>query len=385
MKITATIYHYELKGHYREFIGTSKEEIEVQQISEWRKGFCLCDQSHESWFPQYTQNAKCHRVFLVNEKLEAIYYCDSDYYMELYSLEKNVEAIPMKRVLGGYYVVYEGKCHCLGTYPGQDRDTEYAYSIKIKDIILENGEILSDKERIKFLKVNSIKEYTELGENIILCEDTLYRLSDYSFISKISSSLKIEGKFRNGLIKAYETNYFCNLYVVVYRKEIIHYIKDQVFEEVAEILGVSLAASTKKKQKKIKKTSEKRINITDLEVVTRIKNYYYVLEPRINVTISNFTEPFIVSILPQVSEFSKIFKKGHQWVEVSIDDLKTSYDRLIREHYPVNNFITDIKYIKPIVFHEKKCNLYKFKCRPYGYINLNGKFELDFDINHIKW
>lgn len=42
MKISAEIRKYKWNGYYRHYIGTQTELIEVEQVSEWRKGLCLC-------------------------------------------------------------------------------------------------------------------------------------------------------------------------------------------------------------------------------------------------------------------------------------------------------------------------------------------------------
>ena len=57
------------------------------------------------------------------------------------------QLVQLERIFGGYYVVRSVYSHCIATYPGQDRDTLYSYSIYIKDVLDENGVSLSKEKK----------------------------------------------------------------------------------------------------------------------------------------------------------------------------------------------------------------------------------------------
>lgn len=60
------------------------------------------------------------------------------------------QLVQLERIFGGYYVVRSVYSHCIATYPGQDRDTLYSYSIYIKDVLDENGVSLSKERHYSF-------------------------------------------------------------------------------------------------------------------------------------------------------------------------------------------------------------------------------------------
>lgn len=170
MQITAEIRKYQWNGYYRDYLGTKNELIEVEQVTDWRRGLCLCKEETEgSWNQKTHRCLKSYRMFLVNSELKAIFYHNSDYYWELIDLE----SLPMERAFGGFYVIYEGKCQVLATYPGQDRETEYNYYQNICDIITEDGIILQEDEKKKFLRTHKIRSCRELWNGRVLLDNSL--------------------------------------------------------------------------------------------------------------------------------------------------------------------------------------------------------------------
>ncbi|MDE6042368.1 MAG: hypothetical protein K2G07_02335, partial [Muribaculaceae bacterium] len=114
-----TVFHDIYCGFTNEFVET--RQIEVKQISEWRKGLCICvgPAKQHGYHIAYIVNSFNKVIFSKNERDSGCCwkwgYC-------------------IERVFGGFYVAYEGRCNVL-TFPGKDRDTEYSYYKEVTNII----------------------------------------------------------------------------------------------------------------------------------------------------------------------------------------------------------------------------------------------------------
>ena len=62
------------------------------------------------------------------------------------------------------------------------------------------------------------------------------------------------------------------------------------------------------------------------------------------------------------------------------------YDELFEQLFNRPNFIQDIESIaEEIVLDGETYSMFRFECRPYGFITKDGKFDYDFDVNNIQW
>ena len=142
------------------------EKILATRISQFRNGLAI-----------YISSTWCNGDNLINA-----YLVDSDNKVIYFSQEldlKDYNSPNLTRAFGGFYVRYAPKYSCIRTFPGQDRDTEYAVYPKIKDIITEGGKVLSREELESFLMFHKILQCEEVQEGIIKCEGKLYSLQDY--------------------------------------------------------------------------------------------------------------------------------------------------------------------------------------------------------------
>lgn len=76
----------------------------------------------------------------------------------------------------------------------------------------------------------------------------------------------------------------------------------------------------------------------------------------------------------------------NEWWKIDEADSKPIFDKIFEQKCNRPNFIKEIKYIaKDILLDEEEYSLFRFECRPYGYINKDGKFEYNFDVDNIEW
>lgn len=382
MKITAEIRKYKWDGYYRHYLGTQREEFEVEQVTDWRCGLCLCKQEREgSWEYELGRNIKHYRMFLVNSNHEAIYYHDSDYYWE----KIDVDNLPMERVFGGFYVVYEGKSQVLRTYPGQDHDTDYNYYQQISTVITEDGRILKDDEKCKFLKKNKVHNCIELFDNRVLFENKLYSLDTYSFIKSLPKDIELVGKYKDGLIHAEIKYDYCNLIVLVKNKRIVRYFNENDFIDISHILGVDIYEKNSYDRKSQIVPPNTQPIICKTNYITSIKDYYYELNPRYNSSLDNFSNRHTINIVRQYKDYTGYYKEKGIWYKIDIEDLKQTFLDMLDKHSTVRNFITRISFFSSTHYNGKSAKLYRFECRPYGYIDTNGNLIYNFNPNKINW
>ena len=63
-----------------------------------------------------------------------------------------------------------------------------------------------------------------------------------------------------------------------------------------------------------------------------------------------------------------------------------AYEKLFEQHIKRPNFIQDVERIADeIVLEGETYSIFRFECRPYGFITKEGKFDYDFDVNNIQW
>lgn len=144
------------------------EEILATRISQFRNGIAI-----------YYYSFNCNAGYnLVNS-----YLVDSQKNVLYFSQEREF-GNNLIRAFGGFYVLYGVRESVRRTFPGQDRDTEYDLYPEIRDIITEDGKVLTREERETFLMYHKILPCEEIEDGVIKCEGKLYSLHTYLPIHK---------------------------------------------------------------------------------------------------------------------------------------------------------------------------------------------------------
>lgn len=382
MKITAEIEKYKWNGYYREYLGKETELIEVEQVSDWRKGLCICKEETKKWNSPENRYLTSYRMFLVNTDLIAIFYHNSDYFWELADLN----SLPIERFFGGFYIVYEGKSICLGTYPGQDRDTEYRYTQVICKVISDDGKVLDNAEKDLFLQTHTLQKGKELGDNRVLLDNSLYSLDDYSFIAKLPQGVELVGKYTEGKIKANVKKDFRDFYVLVQRRKIIKSFEAKVFTEAIAIVDPTFLKEDNRpfRKKPIPTETEDAVEIIP-EYVSIIDGYLYGFPDKYGASCTNIPKGWLDRVILYQGEFSGYFKERGKWYKVKHEEIYNMMKQMQEDKFPIPNFITEISFIKKVKYQSESAGLYLFKCRPYGYLNTLGELEYAFDPDNIIW
>ena len=354
----------------------------LQRVSDWRKGIAVARYYKASIKPSW-------KYYLIDQNYNYIFSKNS-------FEEDEIEGEQIERVFGGYYIVRDVKLDGCRTFPGKDRDTEYYYSTCIKDVIDENGRILTKDEKKTYLESNPIKQTTEYGNGIIQCGSSFYRLDNYQHLYDLHKEVEPLGVFKEGKCKVSVVSDYRDFVVLVKDKRIKHVFNAEDFTFISKLLGIDLETwgkeSLQSSRKPYYKSVRKPNDITSFkEIKPEIEIYIHNYE----IGVSSYSIDcggelyyddnygfYRTQLIPGTS----YYYVEDEWRKISEADSKPIFDKIFKKDCNRPNFIKDIKIIaRDILLDEEEYSLYKFECRPYGYLTKDGKFEYDFDVNNIKW
>ena len=352
-----------------------KIEVEGNIIGEWRKGLAIFKEKDYSYRSE-------SRYYLIDESHICVY-------------EANFEGSQIYRIIGGYYIVECQERYNFRTFPGKDRDTEYETRIVIRDVLDEAGRRLNDNDKKDFLKSNKIEKSFELGENIVFCNNSFYRLEDYSFLFRINKDINPIGVFHEGKLMVNVISDFRDFIVLVHQKKILHTIPLSVFQMVANVLDKNWdieKALSEAEEQIIKYEEEKLPSNTEYEdfvpkLQTYIDGYYYGFPREYQfIEICNFEKNELGEWSHIVIPSTAFFHVGNKWIRILDTYSKPIFEEAFRLNHNRPNFIRKIDLLKSkIKIGNIEYDAYRFQCRPYGHILIDGTFDYDFDIENIKW
>lgn len=346
----------------------------LYRISDWRKGLAVAMYSSTS----YTN------YFLVDKDYNIVFetFCSDESEIE------EEQWVQLERIFGGYYVVRSVYRHCIATYPGQDRDTLYSYSIYIKDVLDENGVSLSKEKKDIILFDLGAKEIIELGDDVILrkIDNSIYRLSSFEFVSKLSIIPTSVSIFENGKCKLYVKNDFRDYYVIVNNGDIVKSYPKELLDEILNLVDVKLGEEKNSfvypvdfnKAPSIECLINKYLFVID-SPVTSLCNIY-TLNNRTIQEIKKWYHFLYNQFTPDSEDYTDV----HRYYALYEKELNELIDQLPTLKAMVPNFVEDIQFVKNVMFYDKKCKLYLFRVRPFGYLDKNGIFDYTFSIDDIK-
>lgn len=359
----------------------------LERITDWRKGIAVARYYKNSIKPSWN-------YFLIDK--------DFNYLYEKRSWnEEEIEGDQIERVFGGYYIVRDVKLDGCRTFPGQDRDTEYYYSTCIKEVLDENGVILSEEEKKKYLKQNPIKLATEYGEEIVECESSFYRLDTYQYLFSIPKTVKPIGFYKDGRFRVGIVSDYRDFYMVVKDKKITTVYDDKQIKFIEKLLGIDIEEednsyrSPRNKYMKqefcpANKMPEGTANIKVIEpdVIVEINNYLSTLSVPYKLYgfgIYIYDENYGIKRYLFVPD-TCYYYVDDEWRMIEGSVAQKAYEKIYEQHVNRPNYIQEVDRIADeIVLEGETYSLFRFKCRPYGFITKDGKFDYDFDVNNIQW
>lgn len=359
----------------------------LERVTDWRKGIAVARYYKRSIKPSW-------KYFLVDK--------DFNYLYKTYCYEEDeLKGEQIERVFGGHYLVRGVKFDGCRTFPGQDRDTEYYYSTCIKDVLDENGRILSEEERKEYLKKHHIKETTEYGEDIVECESSFYKLDTYEFLFSIPKTLKPIGYYKDGRFRVSIVSDYRDFYVVVKDKSIKFVFNDKQFKFIEKILGINIEEEydlyleptnkyIKKKYRPVNKRPKEttKINVIEPEVIIEINKYLLTLSVPYHISgtgIYVYDEKYGINRF-KFKPCTCYYFVDEEWRMIEKSVAQKAYDKIFEQHENRPNYIQDIERVADeIMLDGEIYSIFKFECRPFGFITKDGKFDYNFDVDNIQW
>lgn len=368
---------------------TGSWKAELQRVSDWRKGIAVARYYKHSIKPSWN-------YFLIDEKYNYLYkkWCYE---------EDEIEGEQIERVFGGYYIVRDVRLDGCRTFPGQDRETEYYYSTCIKYVLDEHGTALSEEEKKEYLKHNPIKQTTEYGEGIIECESSFYSLDTYQYLFSIPKTLKPIGFYKDGRFRVGVVSDYRDFYIVVKEKQIITVFDHTQYKFLEKLLGIDIEeekrlylrshnkyTKSKKEHKPVNNWPEDITNVKIVvpEVSVEIEKYLFDLSVPYEIYGDGdfvYDENYGINRY-KVKPRTCYYYVDNEWRKIEGSTAQVVYDKLFEQTCNRPNYIQCIESIADeIILNGDKYSLFKFECRPYGFITRDGKFDYNFDVNNIKW
>ena len=335
-------------------------KAELQRVSDWRKGIAVARYYKHSIKPSW-------KYFLIDE--------DYNYLYEKWSYEEDeIDGEQIERIFGGYYIVRDVILDGCRTFPGQDRDTEYYYSTCIKNVLDENGVVLSEEEKNEYLNQTPIKQTTEYGEGIVECESSFYKLDTYQYLFSIPKTLKPigfykDGKFRVGVVSDYR-----DFYIVVKETKIVTVFDCNQFKFIEKLLGIDIDKEKSLYLKPHNKYTKTRYSPTNKrpEETAHVR----IIEPEAIVEIQNyalqFSVPYIFNVgtclldSHGIKRFScvpptRYYYVDNEWRKIEGSAAQKVYEKIFNEEYNRPNFIQGIERIaEEVKIDGEKYSLYDF-------------------------
>lgn len=354
-------------------------KMNLQRISDWRNGIAVARYYEHACTPSY-------HYFLIDQKYNFLY-------SKICYDENELEGSQIERVFGGYYLVRDVARHCVRTFPGQDRDTEYSYSTYIKHVLDENGKELSEKEKEDYLRLHPIKHTTEYGEGVVECESSFFRLKDYAHLFDVPKILKPIGFFNGEKCKVSVVSDYRDFFVIVEDAKIKFVFDSERFVFITKLLGIDLNGLRERYplheyHPVCKPDDVKDVTIIKPDIAIEIQNYSLKLSLPFSLYDGGYPVHddnyggYRFKTIPLTSDFLVDGK----WYEIRESDAQIVYEKLFEQECNRPNYIKDIEILaSEIPLNGEKYSIYRFECRPYGYLSKDGVFSYDFDVDNIIW
>lgn len=359
-------------------------KVILERISAWRNGLAVARACCNSQKPCY--------YYLIDKNYSFVF---SNYDDE----EDELQGEQIERVFGGYYLVRGTKFNGCRTFPGQDIDTEYYYKTVVKLVLDENGVPIADEEE-KNKAISMIQTY-ELDDNIVLCnQKDFYDLNTYEFKFSLKKNVEPGGDFFSGgwyrlrIIQDYRI-----FYTLVSNKRIARVFSQKEFESSLASLGINImdkegnVIRVKKNQpswKVSQKPEDVQLSINIIPTIeTVIERYLYTLP---------ITCPFDTDWVRWEFDgyqykfggyrYSRDFyyKDGDDWGFMSgssLTDVLNNID-ILNDGRP--NFVEEIIHVMDgFIVNGESYSVYRFEVKPFGFINHDGIFDYNFDVENINW
>ena len=278
------------------------------------------------------------------------------------------------------------------------------YILKLKDKDYQRcDEHDQGSTNYDFLRYKSHKNTRENENGEILCGSSIYDINDCNLLFTTAKQIEPLSKFEKGLCKVGIVSDYRDFIVVTSNAKIVKVYDLKDMELIMHLLSNVVEIKNHKDYKNLNKKNlinkilyELPKEVDDfhekpIEVEVEIEKYLlcYPSEYEFNGGFGTvrYNNKYGTKKLHVIHRFPGYFKDVNgQWYEITKENGHKIDEQIFEMEVNRPNYIKDIKPIVRDIPHEGNMySIYKFECRPYGFLSKDGTLNYSFDVDNINW
>ena len=259
------------------------------------------------------------------------------------------------------------------------------------------GDLYSNTwDKYDFLKYDSFNNTIKDECGRILCGSSVYDIESAKFLFNIPKKIEPLELFENGKCKVGVVSDYKDFIVVVSNSKIVSVYDVSQLGIIDELMvAISNPSDGDKKNNNAIKghfslpAGESVSDVININVEVKIENYLLNFPKDFDMWNGHsivYNSNYAIERVFPFHNATKYFNVNGEWVMIKGINGQEIDKKIIETECNRPNFIKNIKIINSdISIKGRLYSIYKFECRPYGFITKDGKFDYNFDVNNIKW
>jgi len=233
----------------------------------------------------------------------------------------------------------------------------------------------------------------------VLCGSSVYGINKCDLLFTIPKQVEPLGKFENGVCKVGIVSDYRDFIVVTSNAKIV---KVYEYQHLGLIIDLFNATMSLKPQEDVNPNESIEIKyalpegvkvhqVKTIEAEVEIEKYLLCFPSTYKYGggfgVIRHNSKYGTQKLHVIHRFPEYFEdKNGLWYEITKENDSKIDEQIFDKELNRPNYIKDIELIASgIILNGNKYSIYKFECRPYGYITKDGSFDYNFDVDNIEW
>lgn len=250
-----------------------------------------------------------------------------------------------------------------------------------------------------FLRYNSFKNTRENEDGEILCGSSVYGVNNCDLLFTLPKQIEPLGKFENGVCKVGIVSDYRDFIVITTDAKIFEVHESQQLGLIIDLFN-AMMKSKSREDVNPNDLIEIKYDFPEGGAVHQVKtiNAEVEIEKYLLCFPSSYkygggygiirhNSKYGTQKLHVIHRFPGYFEdRNGLWYEITKENGSIIDEQIWDMELNRPNYIKDIELIIPdIILNGRKYSIYKFACRPFGYITKDGSLNYNFDVNNIKW
>ena len=331
---------------------------------------------------------------------------NGDYIISAYNkgveeVNKYIKENPIKYniELGEGLVLYANKTYNILSNTLHDfSPIEYIHKLQEKEYP-RCDEYEHELKDYNFLRYLSYKNTRVNEDGEVLCGSSVYGINKCDLLFTIPKQIEPLGKFENGVCKVGIVSDYRDFIVITSNAKIV---KVYEYQHLGLIIDLFNAMMSLKPQEDVNPNESIEIKyalpegvkvhqVKTIEAEVEIEKYLLCFPSTYKYGggfgVIRHNSKYGTQKLHVIHRFPEYFEdKNGLWYEITKENDSKIDEQIFDKELNRPNYIKDIELIASgIILNGNKYSIYKFECRPYGYITKDGSFDYNFDVDNIEW